>query len=399
MRYYILIGLVLTIVLITACNSKLVDTSGELEDAQNKDEKRAETPHEHKQTKPLAEIAANELHRWQIDHGKEIALVKKSGEIEVNEAISMAGDEGDKLFSGVAELYLILDGADEGYLEDEIELHMLNLDREFSSTYQIADKTFIDIFISESSNIRSHRLWYFTNGELKRVTFDDEKELYASNNKLKFIDNEYMQSVVYDNAGMGEHGIGWHFHTWIWEADNDRFNEYNHRTYTDDQEYGWEIGEMISEDWYEYEDYYVQFPRITFTEKDVKLMKRGMLVDKSVQIGDSIDKLVERMTRESDYVEEDYYNGGKYYSFSTPFSYFYDEQSQEIHLIYISGAALTNDVQSIRQLLGEPIESSFSDMENVYVDQFIVGDYMVTMDHDEGEVHSLGLLKKPDDID
>src|SRR5699024_900444 len=123
MRYYKLIGFVLTIVLMTACNSKLIDTSSELEDAQNKDDKQAENPHEHKKTKPLVEITANELYRWQIDNDKEIVLVKKSGEIEANEAISMAGDEGDELFSGVAELYLILDGSDEGYLEDEVEMH------------------------------------------------------------------------------------------------------------------------------------------------------------------------------------------------------------------------------------------------------------------------------------
>lgn len=399
MRYYKLIGLVLTIVLMTACNNKLVHTSGELEDTQSKDEKQVEHPHEHKDRKPLVEIIANELYRWTIDNDKEIVLVKKSGEIEVNESLSMVGDEGDEMFSGVAELYLILDGADEGYLEDEVEMYMLNLDRTFSDTYQFAEKTFIDIFISESSNIRSHRLWYFTNNQLQRVTFDGEKELYTSNNTLKFIDNEYMQSVVYDNAGMGEHGIGWHFHTWIWEADHNRFSEYDHRPYTANQEYGWEIGEMIAENWYEYEHYYVQFPRITFTEKDVKLIEQGMLVDKSVQIGDSIDKLFERMTQESDYVEEDYYNGGAYYAFSSLFSYFYDEQLRDIHIILMAGTALTNDVQSIRQLLGEPIESSFSDMENVYIDQFIVGDYMVKMDHDAGEVHSLELSIKPAEID
>src|SRR5699024_4268602 len=101
----------------------------------------------------------------------------------------------------------------------------------------------------ESSNIRSHKIWHFADEQLERVTFSDEEDLLISNNKLKFLDESYMQSYTYDNAGMGEHGVGWHFHTWEWDESEKNFTNIDHKAYTDAEDFGWELGEMIVEDW------------------------------------------------------------------------------------------------------------------------------------------------------
>src|SRR5699024_9564935 len=390
------LSLVFLILLLAACQQDneakvVIESSEETEEVEAEETVEEVNPHEGKETKPVSEIEKNELYRWEIDAEKVVVLTKKTGEIQENDAPSMIGEEGDRLFDGVAELYLVYEEEEEGYLEDTIELYLLNLDRPFADSYSFAEGSILDLFQSESSNLRSHRTWYFANEQLNQVTFEDETELISTNNKFKFIDDVYMQSYVYDNAGMGEYGVGWHFHTWELDSDDFTFTNFAHKAYTDDEEFGWETGEFMVEEWNEFEDAFIPFPRLTLTKKDIKLIEKGSLIDKSIKLGDSVDKLKRQHEGETDYLLEDYYNGAALISYSPHFSYLYDEADKGIVSIFLAGDALTNDVASIRELLGEPTLSEFSDMDNIYFEEFTIENKVLTMNYDENQVISLQL--------
>lgn len=400
MRQVKLFSLIFFALVLAACQNdeeaKRLDVSmEETEEVEAEETVEEENPHEGKETKKVSEIEKNELYRWEIDSDKVVVLSEKTGEIQENDAPSMIGEEGDQLFDGVAELYLVYEGHEEGYLEDSVELYLLNLDRPFADSYPFGEGVILDLFQSESSNLRSHRTWYFSNEQLHRISFESERELISTNSKLKFIEDTYMQSFSYDNAGMGEYGLGWHFHTWEWDSEEFTFTNVAHKAYTDDEEFGWETGELMVEEWNEYEDFYIPFPQLTLTKKDIKLIEKGSLMDKSIKLGDSVDKLKHQHEGETDYLLEDYYNGAALISYSPQFSYLYDEGDKEIVSILLAGDALTNDVASIRELLGEPTVSEFSEMESLHFEQFTIENNVLTMYYDENKILSLEISPKP----
>jgi len=65
MRYYKLIIIAILILITVACINK--DKPNWMEDAQDNTEEEVEATHNHKQSKHIDEIKANELYRWQID--------------------------------------------------------------------------------------------------------------------------------------------------------------------------------------------------------------------------------------------------------------------------------------------------------------------------------------------
>lgn len=391
MKRNILIALLLTLTTLAACQTDDVEQATAT-DEKSEETKEEKNPHEHKATASISEIEEDELYRWEIDAERDIVLVNKSGEIETLDQMSMLGKEGDRTFEGTAELYLVYEGEEHGYLEDEVDLELVNLDREFASSYSFADNTIIDLYKPESSVIDAHHLWYFDGQDATRVMFEDEEELYVSSSTLKFIDDEYMQSYTYDNAGMGDTDIGWHFHTRKWDEETHSFTSFDHQSFTADETFGWETGEMEVEQWNEYKDYYIHFPRITMTEEHIELMAQGSLIDDSIKIGDPIDELVKQMSQQSDYVSEDYYNGAPYYTFFTPYTYLYDESSRNINTILMAGTVLTNDLSSLRNLLGEPKEEPvYSEMEDSYIEEYIVGDYSIMLSSLDDELLALEL--------
>lgn len=397
MKRNLLVGLALLLLLLSACQSSPVNTEETEEERTTEEKAKIEKKnlHENKETKLVEDIEADELYRWEIGADQTIILTNKSGEIERVDAPSMLGDEGDQLFEGVAAFYLVEAGDEHGYLEGEVELESFNIDRSFAGIYHMADHALINLYQSESSSLRSHRFWYYSDYALEQVTFEDEEILYANSSNFKVIEDEYMQSLSYDNAGQGDTGIGWHFITWLWDEKSGSFTEFDRTNFTSDQEYGWEIGEVTAEEWHTYDDYYVNFPMFTMTKLDVARIKKGILVNQRVRIGDLIDPFVEEMSRETDYVADGYYNGGPYYSFNTPFSYFYDELSREIFGISMDGYALTNGLQSLRQLLGDPITGpEYSELEDNYFEEYIIGQYKVTLYSDEGELLYLQMFKQ-----
>src|SRR5699024_810816 len=153
-------SLIFFALVLSACHNdeevkRLDESMEETEEVEAEETVEEENPHEGKETKKVSEIEKNELYRWEIDSDKLVVLSEKTGEIQENDAASMIGEEGDQLFDGVAELYLVYEGHEEGYLEDSVELYLLNLDRPFADSYPFGEGVILDLFQSESSNLRS----------------------------------------------------------------------------------------------------------------------------------------------------------------------------------------------------------------------------------------------------
>ena len=93
------------------------------------------------------------------------------------------------------------------------------------------------------------------------------------------------------------------------------------------------------------------------SEENVALAKKGMLIDNSIQLGRSIDEVI---TEFPDFIAEDYYEGGYYYSYPEGISYFIDEETREISLILLSGRVIINDLKSLDSIFGKRHDESTS---------------------------------------
>src|SRR5690606_37736084 len=103
-----------------------------------------------------------------------------------------------------------------------------------------------------------------------------------------------------------------------WNAATHEFTTYHTTQYVQDNMYGWESGEYNTQLWHEHEAEYISFPHITLTDAFAELVEKGMLLDNSIHLGDSIDRVLEEFP---DYLHHDYYEGGYYYAYPGGSSY------------------------------------------------------------------------------
>lgn len=392
--------LVATMTLLVACQQ---GNSGSEENQSNEDkpkedvQKEKEGQEEEKQeeqeeivdereTKSLKEIKADALHEWTLTKDTTAVLVQNEGELETIDAPSVLGQAGDRQYTGDLSFYLVHKGEDLGYLQDELTDVTVNLDMAFTKPYSFQDGTIITWSQPEASNSLRTLLWRYTDGELKRVLFDGEEERIWSNKHMKFLKDEYLQAYYYNNHG-GEKGIGWYYETWKWDQDQEQFTLYDEVSYTDAQEYGWESGENITKNWHENEEEYVLFPEITFTEELKQHIQEGKLAADGISLGEPIDKVLSDMP---DYTAHEYYEGAMFYAFPGPYSYFYDEVTKDVSIIVMAGASITNDLASLKEILGEAEDEGYDEVESNYYTSFSIGDKNLRVEHDEdGSVSGL----------
>lgn len=389
MRKLSFLFVLLVMLVAVGCQSATNDTVEEKMNSNTVNETDANeelSPNDGKPTKSLSEIEADELYRWSVSDHETIILVAEEGEIIVRDLDSAQGRAGEREFTGEVGLYLVNADDDVGYLHDSVESITLNLDRAFHDVVYLVEVPFIAWFQPEYSNSYSARMWYFYDGELKRATLDEVENFYVTSTTLKFIHDRFLQTYVYDNHGDGVYGIGWHYTTWEWDEATGNFSEYDVTRYTDDQPYQWEVGELQTKFWLENEAFYVDFPEIELTEHHIDLMKRGMMIDERFQIGDSIHEVLNELPEP---YEHDYCEGGIYYAFPGPFVYFYDEVTEEVTNILVSGQSLMHDVDSIKQLLGAPEREEYVEYIEANILVYDFGQYSLQVEYVDDDINNL----------
>lgn len=342
-----------------------------------------------KEMKPIEEINEKALYKWDVDEGTAIFLLNEMGGIEEFDGDYAIGSQGERQYNGDVALYVVPKGEKNGYLQTRMKDVYLNLDRAFSDPYDFKDGKLIAWVQPEASNVNTLTMWHYQNGALERVLFDDDEAITVSHSKMKLLKDDFLQTYAYNNFESDEGGIGWYYTTWKWDDTAGKFGTYHEKQYTDDVYYGWETGERTTKDWHENNDDYVLFPELTITETILDHIKEGKLVEEGVRLDQSIDSV---LAVSPTYKDHDYYEGGRYYSIPGPFTYFYNEGgTRGVSFITLSGASLTNDLESIKDLFGEP-ESSYGPedddgtmMVDYYWFNYLIGDKQLRVEYDENE--------------
>ncbi len=339
-----------------------------------------------KETMPIEKVKEDALYSWEVqdgEHTAELYLLADDGTKE----------KGDEPYNGDLAFYLV-DGADgvlQEHLASDLKGASIQLDESPFQINTFNEKTMLTWIAPEGEKNGTLTMWGYLDGEMKQVSFDDEKQLVITGNQVKFIKEQYLQTYTYNDGTDESKGVGWYYTTWQWDATAYAFSTFDTTQYIKDDANGWESGEFLSKLWHEHESEFISFPHITLTSEFAGLVEKGMLFDNSFQLGDSIDSVLEKFP---DFLNHDYYEGGTYYSYPDG-SYFYDESTREITFITLNGGLLTNDLSSIISILGEPDESGFNEMEQANYVLFYSGANQLTVYSDEsGKLSGFWLTAK-----
>src|SRR5699024_5284048 len=223
----------------------------------------------------------------------EIVLTNEDGEIDRHDITSAMGEEGDEFFVGAAGIYLIYDGDDLGYLQEEVDIDMLNLhERGFLEAFHLDEAEFIGWTNPIATNIHELFLWTVKEEELFATTFDEEQEMSVSTATIKTSGDKQIQFYRYLN----QDPVGYHFYTYDWDEKKNNFTEVAHSHLSMDDK---EFTNLVVEAWKTDEAFFIKEPEGTsakshiFTEDDIALLQEGKLVDESIQLGDSIGKVLQ----------------------------------------------------------------------------------------------------------
>lgn len=378
MKLYPIVLLISSIFLLSACQDETIKQPV-------KNEQQIE-----QETTSIEKIKEDALYSWEIPDG-ELYLVADGGTTEVIDATSLFGEEGERQYNGNLAFYLVDDthGVLQDHLATDLEAVSINLDKSPFNMYTFGDQTMITWISPEAANSNTLTMWSFANGEMQQATFEGEPQLVITGNQVKFIEDYYLQTYIYNNGSDEEKGIGWFYTTWRWNVIAHDFTAYDTTQYIEDDAYGWESGEHNTQLWHEHEADYIAFPHITLTNDFAEWVKKGTLLNNSIHLGDSIDKVLEETP---DYLYNDYYEGGPFYSFPGGSSYFYDELTRDITFLTLNGGLITNDLDSIISILGEPVEIDYDELENTNYAIFHVGEYRLKVTSSEsGQVSGFWL--------
>ena len=308
---------------------------------------------------PIEEITEIASHSWAVQDGENNARLYLTGDLfyVADETVGIAQD------------------------------HLAVIDRDTSlyQQYIFDDKTILASFTSEGSLT----MWIYIDGQMQQITFDEQPQLILTGNEVKFIEDQYLQTYYYTDE---DDSIGWIYTTRIWDEENYSFTTVDTATYLQDDAFGWETGEFLTQSWHEHAADYVAFPHITLSDEFAEHVSEGMLLNNGIHLGMSIDKVLEESP---DYLHHDYYEGGPYYSFPGGSSYFYDEVTREITFITLNGGMITNDYDSMLAILGDPIESGYDEMESVDYAIFHIGENRLKVEsHEFDQVRGFWLTKQ-----
>src|SRR5699024_3418295 len=133
--------------------------------------------------------------------------------------------------------------------------------------------------------------------------------------QIKAIDDEYLQTFSYANAG---EEVGYHFLTYHWDAEEKEFSEMKSTVYNPESEF--------PQEWYD-TDVYSNFGQYEISEESIEEMKNGYLFFEDVKIG---DKLVELENNDQFRLEGAHYRGAETYIVDGKFEVIRQHENDEI---------------------------------------------------------------------
>ncbi|WP_248513865.1 hypothetical protein [Sporosarcina sp. NCCP-2222] len=293
----------------------------------------------------------------------------------------LEADEDASIESSYA-LFLAKENEKQGVLQKGVIPSILK--KEDIHEWKLESRRFLGFIDNETSLA----LWTLENGSMSQVQFDGQPSLPLVDGQVKLIEDKYLQT--YESAHGKE---GWTFKTWVWNPDQLQFHHLHSESYTNDRPYGVETGQHKTELWNEYEAYYDTFPQFTFTKQSAELLKDGMLLHTDVQLGMSIQDVLQMLP---DPYDQDYYNGGIYYAFPGGRTFFYAELSGEVTYVTLSGSSLTNNQEELLEILGTPEREGYDEMNDEYYYSYNFGQNQLRVDRKkDGRIVSLWLSKRP----
>ena len=251
--------------------------------------------------------------------------------------------------------------------------------------YQIGETKLLGLVQGRTALGKVLTLWMYNGEEMKESLFDDNPKLSVSDENIKFIGDEFLQSQSFDNRG-NDKGTGWTFTTWEWKGPENGFTKFHEVAHTDKEQYGWEIGEYHANSWRDKPHYYVPFPQFTFTEHSKQILTEGKFINEHVHIGMPIEDVVKN---DPNHTGTDYYEGAPYYSYPGGISYLYNEQTGNVNYIVYDGDSLTNTVDDFLSYYGEPEASGYDEMNEADYNIFRIGNYRLRLDIKENNIFNV----------
>lgn len=405
MKQFLMGVLLVMAIVLVGCQNGEVESSGERSLKENEKEKQVEQPVESEVEEQVEEqveegntdefVSANEgktqrtkeeleeekLYEWALNEEITAFVVQEGGEVSEMEHNSPFGETGDQIYSGAVSLYLVHEAFAEGFLQESIESVSLNLVTDFSEEGEsLNGESVISWTEIQASNSNVLSMWRYSENELKRVLFDGSNQIGVTNKKMRWIDEQHIQTYYYDNAGMGDTPIGWHYQTWKWIA-AEEFQQIDTRFFGNDVD---EVSLLINQKWNQEESSYFPFEtepveKITLTEGTIKLLTEGRFTTEGPKVGDSI---IDFLLKSPAPTGNDYYNGGRYYTVNDTV-YFYDELNGEITHIWVGSSQLKNELDEVRSLLGEPSYDGYVEYIDANMARYTIGDsYNLNIEYD-----------------
>jgi len=392
------LGLLVVVVLLAACGGNDAGNEVEAEEAndvnednltENNDEVEEEPAHvnEGKETLSLDDIQDEMIYSWDLAGELSIYLVREDGEDDVYDMDSALGVKGDAYFEGDVSFYLVYDGDDLGYLQATVEDVHLDLTGRKLDAVRIGESDFLGWTKSEASVINSLYLFLVQDEELEQVALNNdlsEPDIVTAT-QIKGIDDQYIQSFTYANAG---EEIGYHFFTYEWNPADKTFSEMKEATYLAGSDF---VDQLVS-DWYD-SHIYPAFGQYRIDEKTEDELKKGYLFTDEIKLG---DRLVTIENDDSFNLRKSFNRGAETYIVNYQYEIFregYDFDGTIKNIIYFSNM-IDQSYSEIVDVLGEPESNDYMEMDDAYLAKYIYGPHVLEIMHNHDHVFVLELRDK-----
>ncbi|WP_153720942.1 hypothetical protein [Sporosarcina cascadiensis] len=338
-----------------------------------------------------------------LEDGKEIQIFILPADINSIQTVaegegSAFGQPGDRRYEGELQFYLSDLEGDEAYLQDmNSASYTLNLSKDPFTMRKVDDQSMLQIAEVVHSNGRELSLFTADQGLLHSVSVEGEPVLYASTEKVKVVEDRYLQTYQYFN----DEPLGWLFQTYEWHPDGNKLTLINERELFIEDEWkedsDWygegfadEVFEMykgLIAKWHDIDGYVDQFPYRMFPDDLANRLKNGYILDEQLKVGGSMAAYSEKHPVHLGEYEAE---GGSYLAYPDGQNVFYDEYNDTVAGIELSGFYYKDTTARLRQLLGEPFWDSADHPMSEEEKEAIAGSNYDTgdiMDYEIGDYH------------
>lgn len=388
-----LLVILATVALLAACQQSNDRVTNEANNTNIQEEEKP-NPNEGKATKSVEAIKEASLLDWELDDGLMIYLVNVDGTIERHESSTGYGLEGEEFFTGQAALYLVYDGDEIGYLQEEAEIDILNLNESGKlAAFNLEEDAFIAWKSPIATNIDELFLWTIKEEELAEVTFDGEAGISLTAD-IRTNDQGQIQFYRYLNQDPS----GYYIYTYDWQPEDNDFTLAAELLPEEDEL----LTELIAGLWRTNDDFFlptVEEERIEkpykFTEKDIDLFKEGKLIHEEIQLGDSLAKAIKLLGAPAG---STYFSTAPAIFYEQPAPFMYaknpDEDKFDLIALALDGSAVKSTLAELRDLLGPAESDAFNMLEESMSLEYNFGDYKLIIDYDKEseEVYNITLL-------